>query len=100
MPQTANYRRLSTYESAQSAKPAQSALFAAKLLPNLPKRANGLIVWDQPFSFLRGSGSERFTLEKSRHCVADWDGWVTEDFAPDREGSDVVEETVSHGHIR
>jgi hypothetical protein len=35
---------------AESAKPAQSALFAAKLLPNLPKRANGLIVWDQPDS--------------------------------------------------
>jgi hypothetical protein len=24
------------------------ALFAAKMLPNLPERANGLIVWDQP----------------------------------------------------
>jgi hypothetical protein len=33
---------------AESAKPAQLALFAAKLLPNLPKRATGLIVWDQP----------------------------------------------------
>jgi hypothetical protein len=26
------------------------ALFAANLLPNLPKRATGLIVWDQPDS--------------------------------------------------
>jgi hypothetical protein len=35
---------------AESAKTAQLALFAAKLLPNLPKRATGLIVWDQPDS--------------------------------------------------
>jgi hypothetical protein len=32
---------------AESAKTAQLALFAAKMLPNLPERANGLIVWDQ-----------------------------------------------------
>jgi len=29
-------------------KTAQAALFAPNLLPNLPKRATGLIVWDQP----------------------------------------------------
>jgi hypothetical protein len=33
---------------AELAKPAQLALFAANLLPNLPQRATGLIVWDQP----------------------------------------------------
>jgi hypothetical protein len=47
---SACYIRHSTYELAESAKTAQLALFAAKLLPNLPKRATGLIVWDQPDS--------------------------------------------------
>jgi hypothetical protein len=36
---------------AESAKTAQLALFAAKMLPNLPERANRLIVWDQPGNF-------------------------------------------------
>jgi hypothetical protein len=36
---------------AESAKTPQLALFAAKMLPNLPERANGLIVWDQPGNF-------------------------------------------------
>jgi hypothetical protein len=42
---------------AESAKTAQLALFAAKMLPNLPKRATGLIVWDQPdcYRFYEGS---------------------------------------------
>ena len=43
-----NNRRHSTYQLVESAKTAQLALFAAKMLPNLPERANGLIVWDQP----------------------------------------------------
>jgi hypothetical protein len=46
--QSVNNRRHSTYQLAESAKTAQLALFAAKMLPNLPKRADGLIVWDQP----------------------------------------------------
>jgi hypothetical protein len=37
-----------TYEPVQSAKPAQSAIFAAKMLPNLQPAGHGLIVWDQP----------------------------------------------------
>jgi hypothetical protein len=45
--QSVNNRRHSTYQLAESAKTAQLALFAAKMLPNLPERANGLIVWDQ-----------------------------------------------------
>jgi len=47
MRQSVNNRRHSTYQLAESAKTAQLALFAAKMLPNLPERANGLIVWDQ-----------------------------------------------------
>jgi len=39
--ESANYRRNSTYEPAQPAKTAQSALFAAKLLPNLPSGPMG-----------------------------------------------------------
>jgi len=48
--ENANYRRNSTYEPAQPAKTAQSALFAAKLLPNFTQRAKGLIVWISPIS--------------------------------------------------
>jgi hypothetical protein len=43
-----NYRRHRAYEPVQSAKPAQSAIFAAKVLPNLQPAGHGLIVWDQP----------------------------------------------------
>jgi hypothetical protein len=55
MLQKPNYRRHRTYEPVQSAKPAQSAIFAAKMLPNLQPAGHGLIVWDQP----------KFSLQKS-----------------------------------
>ena len=53
--QTANNRRHSTYESAQPAKPAQSALFAGKMRATLQRVASGLIVWDQPDSSSPGT---------------------------------------------
>jgi hypothetical protein len=49
--QTANNRRHSTCEPAESAKPAQSALFATRLRQTFQQRATGLIVWDQPKLF-------------------------------------------------
>jgi hypothetical protein len=61
MLQKPNYRRHGAYEPVQSAKPAQSAIFAAKMLPNLQQRATGLIVWDQP----------KFSLLKSAR-ITDW----------------------------
>jgi hypothetical protein len=92
MHRNANYGWHSTYLPVQSAKSAQSALFAAKLLPNLPKRATGLIVWDQSLFLSAWSGSEHFTLVWSRHRVAGWEWLGDRGSAPDREGRDVVEE--------
>ena len=87
---TTNYRRHSTYESAQSAKPAQSALFAAKLLPNLPKRATGLVVWDQPFPLLPGAAQNTLLWRGRAIALQLGDGWATRGSAPDREERDLV----------
>jgi hypothetical protein len=52
MHQTANYRRHSAYESA---KPAQSVLFAAKMLPNSQPAGHRADRVDQPDSFIPGT---------------------------------------------
>jgi hypothetical protein len=51
---------------AEAAKTAQLALFAAKMLPNLPERANGLIVWDQPGNFQHFVQSRTSSRDKHR----------------------------------
>jgi hypothetical protein len=51
---------------AESAKTAQVAQFAAKMLPNSPERANGLIVWDQPGNFQHFVQSRTSARDKQR----------------------------------
>lgn len=79
--QTANYRRHSTYESDESAKPAQWAVFATKMRQTFTKRSTGLNPWGaaQTLSFAPdnyfgelfhncGDGSTKSKLQISKGC--------------------------------
>ena len=70
MSKTATYRRHSTYEPVQSAKPAQSAVFATKMRQTFNSGPRGWSCGISPFRFLHGAVSA-LPWKSFHHCITE-----------------------------